>query len=118
MRFTKRGIIPALVTAVIMAVPAAAAPIVLGIAGNAEVGINFINFGEYPVGAPYNPAPGGGTFQVTAPVTDIFAANGVTPGDMGHITSLTGDIEVPGTPVQPPLQFMTFDTNGSNLTVF
>ncbi len=101
-----------------MAMPSFASTLVLGLNGSASVGLDYVNFGMYPNGAPYTPAPGGGTFQVSAPVTDIFSANGVVSGEMGTITSLAASIEGLGTPVVPPVDFINFSTTGSNLHLY
>ena len=99
-----------------------AAPIDLGISGNAQVGPNFINFGNYPTGTIYTPAPGYGTMQVSQTPTGIFAAQGVTAGETGMIQSLSavntppGVVLTPDPATDPP--FLTFDTTGSNLQVF
>ena len=101
-----------------MAFPAYSSTIVLGMAGDASVGTDFINFGIYPQGAPYVPAPGTGIYEVTAPVTSIFATNGVVPGEFGTIQSLNSTLEPAGVVLSSPIQFLTFATGGSNLQVF
>ncbi len=96
-------------------VPAAAsAAIELGINGDAQVGSNYLDFGQYPNGAPYTPAPGYGAFEVSLVNSGIFASNGVTTGEFGNIQSLD---EGPG-PVTLPGPFITFDTGGSNLQLW
>jgi len=105
-----------------------ASTIVLGIAGDAQVGSNFINFGVYPNGAPYASNPGYGTFQVTSPVTSVFAANGVVPGEFGMIQSLSASVTPVGVTLNPipgtTSPFMTFSgpppasAAGTNLEVF
>jgi hypothetical protein len=100
--------------------PCAAATIQLGINGDAQVGSNFIDFGQYPTGAPYAPAPGYGTFEVSLVNPGIFASAGVTTGEFGMIQSLNEGIG----PVTLPSAFMTFGnpstggTGGSNLQLF
>ena len=94
--------------------PCAAATIQLGINGDAQVGSNYIDFGQYPNGAPYTPAPGYGTFEVSLVNPGIFSSAGVTTGEFGTIQSLnegTGAVTLPG-------PFMTFNTGGSNLQLF
>jgi hypothetical protein len=118
MRISVRALLPTLSVAVLMAVPAFSSTIVLGMSGDASVGANFINFGIYPQGAPYVPAPGTGIFEVTAPVTNIFASNGVVPGEFGTIQSLNSALEPAGTVLATPIQFLTFATGGSNLQLF
>jgi hypothetical protein len=89
-----------------------AGSIQLGIVGNAQInGTTGINFGNFPIAAPYAPPPGYGGFEVGQVNSGVFLSNGVTPGGMGKIQSLdegTGNITLP-TP------FMTFNSGGSNL---
>jgi PEP-CTERM motif len=92
---------------------AASAAIELGINGDAQVGSNYVYFGQYPTGAPYTPAPGYGTYIVSL-VNGVFAANGVTTGEAGMIQSI---VAVPG-PVSLAAPYLTFDTGGSNLELF
>jgi hypothetical protein len=99
------------------AIPSFSSTIVLGIAGDASVGADFLNFGIYPQGAPYVPAPGTGIYEVSSPVTSIFATNGVVPGEFGTIQSLNSTLEPAGTVLATPIQFMTFATTGSNLQI-
>ena len=94
--------------------PCAADTLQLGINGDAQVGSNYIDFGQYPNGAPYAPAPGYGTFEVSLVNSGIFSTAGVTTGEFGMIQSLN---EGPG-PVTLPGAFMTFDTGGSNLQLW
>jgi PEP-CTERM motif len=96
------------------ALPSSADTIQLGINGDAQVGSNYIDFGQYPNGAPYTPAPGTGTFEVSLVNAGVFSAAGVTTGEFGTIQSLN---EPPG-PVTLPSAFMTFDTGGSNLSLW
>jgi PEP-CTERM motif len=96
------------------AISASASTIQLGINGDAQVGSNYIDFGQYPNGAPYTPAPGYGTFEISLVNAGIFATAGVTTGEFGNIQSLN---EPPG-PVTLPSAFMTFDTGGSNLQLW
>jgi hypothetical protein len=88
--------------------------IVLGINGDAQGGSNYIDFGQYPNGAPYAPAPGYGTFEVSLVNAGVFASAGVTTGEFGTIQSLN---DATG-PINLPSAFMTFDTGGSNLELF
>ncbi len=93
------------------ALPCSASTIQLGINGDAQVGSNYIDFGQYPNGAPYTPAPGYGTFEVSLVNAGVFASAGVTTGEFGRIQSLnegTGPVVLPG-------PFMTFNDGGSNL---
>ena len=100
--------------AAFVALPGSASTIQLGINGDAQVGSNYIDFGQYPNGAPYTPAPGYGTFEVSLVNAGVFSSAGVTTGEFGTIQSLN---EPPG-PVTLPGAFMTFDTGGSNLQLW
>ncbi len=112
------AVLTALTIVTLTAVSSFAGTINLGIAGDARVGQDYIDFGVFPFGGPYSPAPGLGVFEVTAPVTGFFAANGVTPGQYGSIQSFDSTLERAGTPISPAVEFMTFDNGGSNLEVF
>ena len=103
-----------LAIAACVALPSSASTIQLGINGDAQVGSNYIDFGQYPNGAPYTPAPGYGTFEVSLVNAGVFSSAGVTTGEFGTIQSLN---EPPG-PVTLPSAFMTFDTGGSNLQLW
>jgi hypothetical protein len=103
---------PALVTC--FAITASASTIQLGINGDAQVGSNYIDFGQYPNGAPYTPAPGYGTYEISLVNAGVFSSAGVTTGEFGMIQSLN---EGTG-PVTLPSAFMTFDTGGSNLQLW
>src|ERR1700761_1068156 len=96
------------------AITASASTIQLGINGDAQVGSNYIDFGQYPNGAPYTPAPGYGTYEISLVNAGIFSSAGVTTGEFGTIQSLN---EPPGA-VTLPSAFMTFDTGGSNLQLW
>lgn len=95
-------------------VVASATTLELGINGDAQIGSNYLDFGQYPNGAPYTPAPGYGTFEVSLVNAGVFSSNGVTTGEFGNIQSLN---EGPG-PVTLPSAFITFDTGGSNLQLW
>lgn len=98
----------------LVALPSSASTIQLGINGDAQVGSNYIDFGQYPNGAPYTPAPGYGTFEVSLVNSGVFSGAGVTTGEFGTIQSLnegTGGVTLPSA-------FMTFDTGGSNLQLW
>jgi hypothetical protein len=94
------------------AVPASI--IQLGINGDAQMGSNYFDFGQYPNGAPYTPAPGYGTYEISLINSGDFSSAGVTTGEFGSIQSLN---EPPGA-VTLPSAFMTFDTGGSNLQLW
>ena len=59
-----------------------------------------------------------GQFQVNSPVTDVFAANGITPGELGNIQSLSSLTTPTGSPIVPPMLFMTFAGAGGNLDLY
>jgi hypothetical protein len=99
-----------------------ASTIDLGINGDAQVGPNFINFGNYPTGTIYTPAPGYGVFVVSQPPSGLFLIAGVMAGESGTIQSLNATVTPPGVTLTPnpsvDSPFMTFDTGGSNLKLF
>jgi hypothetical protein len=107
-----------LALATCFALPSSADTIQLGINGDAQVGSNYIDFGQFPTGAPYTPAPGYGTFEVSLVNAGVFSSAGVTPGEFGQIQSLN---EPPGS---VSIEFMTFGTpstggtGGSNLQLW
>jgi hypothetical protein len=107
---------------ILAAIPGLAETIDLGINGDAQVGSNFISFGNYPIGTVYTPAPGYGTFIVSVPPQGVFAVGGVIAGESGMIQSLNGTVTPPGVTLTPDptidLPFMTFDAGGSNLKLF
>jgi len=106
----------------ITAIPMFASSIDLGIAGDAVVGGSFLNFGNYPTGTVYTPAPGYGTMIVSQPPLGVFLAEGVTAGESGKIQSLNAVSTPPGAMLTPDpavdLPFLTFDGGGSNLKLF
>jgi hypothetical protein len=104
-----------LALATCLALPSSATTIQLGINGDAQVGSNYIDFGQYPNGAPYTPAPGYGTFEVSLVNAGVFSSAGVTTGEFGTIQSLN---EPPNTTLTLPGPFMTFDTTGKNLQLW
>jgi hypothetical protein len=108
------SLLASLALAAFVALPGSAATIQLGINGDAQVGSNYIDFGQYPNGAPYTPAPGYGTFEVSLVNSGVFSSAGVTTGEFGTIQSLN---EPPGA-VTLTGPFMTFDTGGSNLQLW
>jgi hypothetical protein len=100
-------------------IPCLASSIDLGINGDAKVGSTFIEFGNYPLGTVFTPAPGYGNFVVSIPPTSVLP--GVTSGETGMIQSLAALTTPPGMVFAPnptsALPFMTFDATG-NLKVF
>jgi hypothetical protein len=97
----------------LVASPTFANTIQLGINGDLQVSSNYLDFGQYPNGAPYTPAPGYGTFEVSLINTGMFSNYGVTTGEFGTIQSLNkvGTVKLPSA-------FMTFDTGGSTLQLW
>ncbi|HTW95101.1 MAG TPA: PEP-CTERM sorting domain-containing protein [Tepidisphaeraceae bacterium] len=101
---------------VLAALPASAfASLELGISGDVEIASNYVDFGQFPNGAPYTPAPGYGTFEVSLVNSGDFSQAGVTTGEFGMIQSLNSSS--PGT-ITLPGPFMTFDAGGSNLQLW
>ena len=100
------------------ALSASAATIDLGINGDVQVSSSAISFGQYPNGAPYAPAPGYGTFQVSIVNSGIFGSNGVTTGEFGTIQSLSNSTAAVSPTPGSSLPFMTFDSGGSNLQLY
>lgn len=113
MRKLQQLVLP-FIAAAALSSTAMAAPIQLGINGDAQVGANYTDFGQYPNGAPYTPAPGYGTFEISLVNAGDFSNAGVTTGEFGNVQSLN---EPPG-PVTLPGPFMTFVTGGSNLELW
>jgi hypothetical protein len=107
-RMVRRKWLSALAIGFFSVVSTSASPIELGISGNAQVGQNFISFGQYPGGDPYSPAPEMGVFSVSMLSSGIFTDAGVQAGQTGTIRSL----EVNQQAVQP---FMSLQ--GSNAQV-
>jgi hypothetical protein len=99
-------------------IPAFSSNINLSFSGDAKVGAGYINFGIYPPNDPYPQVPGWGLTQITAPVTDVFAANGVIPGEWAAIQSLNAAWDTVGAPLATPVQFLTFAPLASNLQLF
>jgi hypothetical protein len=99
-----------------------AASIDLGINGDAQVGPDFINFGNYPDGTVFTPTPGYGVFVISQPPLGEFLTAGVTAGESGKIQSISAAATPPGVVLTPntssALPFMTFDAGGSNLKLF
>jgi PEP-CTERM motif len=100
---------------------ASAGTIDLGINGEMQVSTSAVSFGQYPLGGPYSPAPGYGSFEVSLTNPGIFQSNGVTNGEFGTIESLNGSTPV-GVMLNPTpgssLPFMTFDAGGLNLQLY
>lgn len=115
MRFSAFTFLSGVALAAFMALPSSASSIQLSIDGNASVGSNYIDFGNFPSSPPvYTAAPGYGTFIVSLVNSGVFSDAGVTIGEGGTIQSLN---EGPG-PVTLPSAFMTFDSGGSNLQLW
>jgi hypothetical protein len=106
--------LPGVVMGALSLLACQASSIQLGVNGDAQVGSNYIDFGQYPSGGPYTPAPAYGIFQISLVNPGVFASAGVTPGEFGTIQSLnegTGSITLPSA-------FMTFNGGGSNLQLW
>jgi hypothetical protein len=101
-----------------VALPSSASTIQLGINGDAQVGSNYIDFGNYPTGTVYTPAPGYGTFVVSLVNSGIFSSAGVTTGETGNIQSLGGSGTGPTGAITLPSAFMTFNGGGSGLSLW
>lgn len=105
-----------------LALSASASTIDLGIDGEAQVSSSAISFGQYPNGAPYTPAPGYGTYEISLVNDGMFQSNGVTTGEFGTIESLSSATTPVGVMLNPTpgssQPFMTFDTGGSNLQLY
>lgn len=87
---------------------------VLTIQGQAQVGSNYIDFGNL-AGTTFTPAPGYGAFTVTSVTTGgPFATAGVTLNEQGSVQSLD---EGPGA-VTLPGPFITFSAGGSAYQLF
>jgi hypothetical protein len=118
-----RSFFVSIVTVAVLGVTSSfASTIDLGINGDAQVGPNFINFGNYPTGTMYTPAPGYGVFVVSQPPLGTFLLGGVMAGESGTIQSLSATVTPPGVTLTPnpnvDLPFIAFDTGGSNLKLF
>jgi PEP-CTERM motif len=112
--------IAALAVGALVAIPSFASTIDLSIDGDARVTSDSISFSSSfsgAVGSTFVAAPGAGQFVVVSPVAGIFGTNGVVAGETGLITSLDSTLEPTGV-VLSPVKFMSFDTGGSNLTVW
>ncbi len=114
MRSGRFVLVQAFGLAALLSFPGSAATILLGINGDAQIGSNYIDFGQYPNGAPYTPAPGYGSFEISLVNAGVFNSAGVTTGEFGIIQSLN---EGTG-PITLPSAFMTFDSGGSNLQLW
>jgi len=83
----------------------------LAIATYAQIGPNYIDFGQYATGAPYIPYPGYGTFEVKS-AGGLFSLAGITAGESGSIQSIDDAVGFADTP------FITFAGGGSNLFLY
>jgi hypothetical protein len=117
-----KRVLMSIAVSVIATIPGFASTIDLGVNGDADVGSTFLNFGNYPLGTIYTPAPGYGIIIVSQPPLGLFLSAGVTAGESGKIQSLNAVSTPPGVTLTPDpasaLPFMTFDTGGSNLKLF
>jgi hypothetical protein len=85
-----------------------------GFTGDTQIGFGQIDFGQFPNGAPYTPAPGFGSYEVTLVNAGLFSNDGLTTGEFGNVESIFSQ---PGT-VTPFQPFMTFLTGASNLQLW
>ena len=100
-------------------IPVFGSTIVLGINGDAEVGGNFIYFGNYPADTTWYPPnnPPLGIFQVSnVPTGTLLATAGVSNGTMGNIQSLQSSMEPVDTSFTP-ITFMTFMGSSATLSL-
>jgi hypothetical protein len=108
----------ALITACLIALfpfSANASSIQLGIDGDARIGSNFINFGNFPADTIFTPQPGEGNFEISVVNSGVFANAGVTTGETGLVQSLL----LLGTgPVSLFNPFIVFAAGGSNLQLW
>jgi len=93
---------------------ASASTVQLDITGGAQLGSNYLDFGNYPKDSSYTPAPGSGAFEVTGLKPGVFSLMGVKTGEFGAIQSLD---EGTG-PLSMSSPFMTFKTGGSDLQLW
>ena len=108
----------------LLAIPAFATNIDLGINGNAQVGMDFINFAtNYPTTPPVYTQPTGTVVISSVNPGNIFANAGVTGGETANIQDLNAATEPvrPETfsnPYTPTMPFLTFNGAGSNLDLY
>lgn len=95
-------------------VPLKATNIQFGFNGDALLGFGQLDFGQYPNGAPYTPAPGFGTVEISLVNAGVFSNNGLTTGEFGTIQSI---FLQPGalTTFGP---FLNFDSGANNLQLW
>ncbi len=94
--------------------PCRAGDIEFGISGDAQLSSNYIDFGQFPNGAPFAPAPGYGSYEISLVNAGIFFNAGLTTGQFGLVQSLnfqTGSVTLPSA-------FLAFDSGGSNLQLW
>lgn len=85
----------------------------LAIEADVQIGSNYIDFGQFPTGAPYAPYPGYGTFLVAfVDSPGLFSLAGVTTGESGSIQSIN---EASGASSMP---FITFAGGGSSISLY
>lgn len=99
---------------VLLAVQSQADQVQFGFTGEAQIGDGQIDFGQYPNGAPYVPAPGFGTYEATLVDQGLFSNAGLTTGEFGGIESIFSQAGTV-TPFEP---FMTFFSGASNLQLW
>jgi hypothetical protein len=118
LKISLRGLTPVFILGALAVVPSFGTTIALGIFGNTQVGANFIDFATTLGGGTYAAYPDKGVFEVTSPIDVPFSANGVATNELGKITSINAAVVPVGVNLTTPIQFMTFDTGGSNLQLF
>lgn len=89
----------------------------LAIATYAQITLNSIDFGQYPTGAPFSPAPGYGSFDViSVQAGEFFSLEGVTSGESGSIQSLNDATAGASSAANAP--FVRFAGGGSDVLLF
>lgn len=68
---------------VLSAVQSQADQVQFGFTGETQIGFGQIDFGQFPNGAPYTPAPGFGTYEVALVNQGLFSNDGLTTGEFG-----------------------------------
>src|SRR5579875_1817347 len=124
LRFKKKTLFMTLGVGALLAIPAFASNIDLGINGDTQVGSNFINFStDYPL-TPGIYTPPTGLVQITSVSSgNIFATAGIHGGETANLQDLnaaTQPVRPAGftSPYTPGMPFLTFNGSGSNLDLY